>query len=232
MRLRTILSTLALFWTAANAGAQSEGICTGDCSGGNVVTVDEILVASAIAIGERPLSACPAADESGDGRVTVDEILVAIDHALTGCPSEVGPVAVTNRHSGKCLEVAAASLLHGANVQQGTCTAAAHQRWNFVADGDDHFIVNRNSGHCLAVAGGSTLDRANVRQDACADVPHQRWQIVRNEGFYLISSKASARCVDIEGSGVADGANAIQFECRGTNNQLWAFPGEALRPMP
>jgi hypothetical protein len=224
----------AVFVTVAAApdAARSDPSCVGDCSGGNVVTVDEILTATAIAVGDRPLAACPAADGSGDARVTVDEILVAIDHALGGCPNPSRAVTVTNRHSGKCLEVAAASRLDGANVQQGACTGASHQRWLFVADAADHFIVNENSGQCLEVAGGSQVDLANIRQGVCANVARQRWQITRPNGFYLFASLASARCIDIERSSVSDGANAIQYECRATNNQLWSLPAEALLPRP
>jgi len=224
-----LLSTMTLVALLASVSAQDSIPCTGDCSGGNAVTVDEILLAGSIALGERPLAACPAADPSGDGRVTVDEILMAIDSALAGCPEPVGIVALTNRHSRMCLEVADASSLEGANVQQGTCGAGAHQSWSFVAAGDDHFIVNEKSGHCLEVAGASNLDRGNIRQGACQDVPHQRWQVLRLRGLYLLSSLASAKCIDIEGSSVAAGGNAIQYECRGTNNQLWILPEEAVR---
>lgn len=219
--------TLTLCWAVA---AEAQDACAGDCSGGEVVTVDELLLASTIALGEAPLTRCPAADASGDGRVTVNEILEAIDNALIGCPRVPGFPTVVNRNSGKCLEVAAASTLVGANVQQGTCTGAPHQRWSFVADGDDHVIVNSHSGLCLEVAGASKLDKANIRQGTCTAGAGQRWQIVRHDGDFLISSIHSARCLDVEASSFADGGNILQFECRATNNQLWSLPDDALQP--
>jgi hypothetical protein len=39
------------------------------------------------------------------------------------------------KHSGKCAEVDAASLLNGANVQQWNCNGGNNQRWKLVAAG-------------------------------------------------------------------------------------------------
>ncbi len=61
--------------------------CTGDCNANRAVTVDELITAVSIALGERPLGDCAAADASADGSVTVDEILVAVNAALVGCPA-------------------------------------------------------------------------------------------------------------------------------------------------
>lgn len=230
-RIRTALIVATLSWcgAASPAWSQSAPPCTGDCSGGNTVTVDEILLATAIGLGDRSLTQCPAADRSGDRVVTVDEILVAIENALNGCPRPPGIVAIVNRHSRKCLEVVDGSQVAGANVQQSACIDHPRQRWSFIAIDDDHMIVNQASGQCLEIAGGSVLDKGNARQGICQALPEQRWQVLHYGDPYLLSATHSAKCLDIEGSSVADGANAIQFECRGSNNQLWIIPEEALR---
>lgn len=59
--------------------------CVGDCDGDGFVTVDEIVRMVNIALGQQPLSVCPAADGNGDGQVTVDEIVRAVNNALNGC---------------------------------------------------------------------------------------------------------------------------------------------------
>jgi hypothetical protein len=59
--------------------------CPGDCNGDGQVTVDEIVTAVSIALGNVPLTQCPAADDNGDGSVTVDELLRAVSAALAGC---------------------------------------------------------------------------------------------------------------------------------------------------
>jgi len=60
--------------------------CAGDCNGGSDVTVDELVQCVNIALGNQPVSACPACDTSGDGTVTVDELVKAVNAALNGCP--------------------------------------------------------------------------------------------------------------------------------------------------
>jgi hypothetical protein len=51
-----------------------------------VVTVDELLSAVNIALGNSASTECPAADVNGDGQVSVDELLGAVNAALHGCP--------------------------------------------------------------------------------------------------------------------------------------------------
>lgn len=55
----------------------------GDCDQSQRVTVDEILLGVTIALGERPLGACPRFDGDADGAVGVDELLAAVDALLT-----------------------------------------------------------------------------------------------------------------------------------------------------
>lgn len=59
--------------------------CAADCNGDVQVTVDEILTAISIGLGNLPVAACPAADVNGDDTVTVDEVLNAVNAALNGC---------------------------------------------------------------------------------------------------------------------------------------------------
>jgi penicillin amidase len=59
--------------------------CLGDCAGDEQVSIDDLITGVNIALGERPLSACPAFDLAGDGAVTVDEILQGVNKALNGC---------------------------------------------------------------------------------------------------------------------------------------------------
>lgn len=54
----------------------------GDCDHDQQVTVSEITLGIAIALGRAPTTDCPGFDGNADRRVTVDEILAAIDAAL------------------------------------------------------------------------------------------------------------------------------------------------------
>jgi hypothetical protein len=60
--------------------------CPGDCNGDGQVSVDEIVTGVGIALGNAPLSVCPAFDLNHDGSVSVDEIIAAVNAALNRCP--------------------------------------------------------------------------------------------------------------------------------------------------
>jgi len=84
--LRGIAAALLLLYLASGATVARAQGCPGDCGGDGSVTVDEVLRALAIALGERELDWCAAADRDADGAVSVDEILFALQMALQGCP--------------------------------------------------------------------------------------------------------------------------------------------------
>ncbi len=71
--------------------------CLGDCNGDRKVTVDELVVAVGMLLGDLPLSACPefvdhCTSECGPGpvppfpRLTVECLVRAVNNAVTGCP--------------------------------------------------------------------------------------------------------------------------------------------------
>ena len=80
---RCALAALAL---AASMHAAPVGACTGDCDSSAAVTVEEVVLSIAIALGEQEPDACARADADGNGRVTVDEVLAALTHLLAECP--------------------------------------------------------------------------------------------------------------------------------------------------
>jgi len=59
--------------------------CPGDCGGDGVVTIDELTRGVRIALGEAPLSLCPAADADGDRTVAVPDLVRAVSASLEGC---------------------------------------------------------------------------------------------------------------------------------------------------
>ena len=61
------------------------GGCTGDCNGDGEVVISELIRGVTIALGNNPVSNCPAFDRSGDGEVVVSEIIAAVNAALNGC---------------------------------------------------------------------------------------------------------------------------------------------------
>jgi CSLREA domain-containing protein len=61
--------------------------CVGDCNHSGEVTIEEIISMVNIALGNSPISSCPAGDANGDGEITVNEIIAAVNNALNGCPA-------------------------------------------------------------------------------------------------------------------------------------------------
>ncbi len=71
--------------------------CLGDCDGDRAVTVDELVVAAGMLLGDLPLNACPefvdhCTSQCGPGpvppfpRLTVECLVRAVNNAVTGCP--------------------------------------------------------------------------------------------------------------------------------------------------
>lgn len=60
--------------------------CGGDCDGGGAVTIEELILAVRIALGEATLDGCAAIDADSSGSVSIDELIAAVNSALAGCP--------------------------------------------------------------------------------------------------------------------------------------------------
>lgn len=65
--------------------SRAPGSCRGDCNGDAAVTVEELVRAVNIALGQQPLDACAVLDADGSGSVSIDELIVAVGNALIGC---------------------------------------------------------------------------------------------------------------------------------------------------
>jgi hypothetical protein len=62
------------------------GVCVGDCGGDGEVSVADLIVGVNIALGNLPLSDCPAFDADGSGTVDIGELIQGVNNALNGCP--------------------------------------------------------------------------------------------------------------------------------------------------
>jgi hypothetical protein len=59
--------------------------CAGDCDGGGVVSIDELIRAVRIALGELPAAACGAVDTDASGSADISELIAAVARSLSGC---------------------------------------------------------------------------------------------------------------------------------------------------
>lgn len=73
----------------ALAGHEAGGLagvpCPGDCDGDGRITVNELIRAVGIALGQVDPSDCQGLDTSRNGRVDVTELVAAVGRALNGC---------------------------------------------------------------------------------------------------------------------------------------------------
>jgi hypothetical protein len=91
--VRVVLALL-FFSTSVHAA------CVADCGGDGEVTVNDLVLAVGVALGDTTVDACPAADANGDGSVMVAELVEAVSSLLDGCdsaptatPTLTGPTA-------------------------------------------------------------------------------------------------------------------------------------------
>jgi YVTN family beta-propeller protein len=73
--------------TAAAPTPTPGAACVGDCSGDGQVLVNELITGVNIALGNQPVSTCPAFDADHSGMVEINELIAAVNNALTGCPA-------------------------------------------------------------------------------------------------------------------------------------------------
>ncbi|MFI8302960.1 family 43 glycosylhydrolase [Streptomyces sp. NPDC085927] len=142
----------------------------------------------------------------------------------SGEPSAVtATYTLTNRNSGKCLEVAGSSTVDGANVQQYACNGGAHQRWRLEDLGDDtHRLVNVSTGKVLDTENCSSADGADLRQWSWLNNTCQRFRFVATDsGHVRILNQATGKVADVAGCSTADAADVRQWTWLNNACQQW-----------
>lgn len=71
--------------TRTPSPSPTRGPCYGDCNADGSVSVNELVLAVGMALGQGDVSGCPAADVNRDHSVGVNEIVAAVGAALNGC---------------------------------------------------------------------------------------------------------------------------------------------------
>ncbi|WP_434743970.1 RICIN domain-containing protein [Micromonospora sp. SH-82] len=129
---------------------------------------------------------------------------------------------VTNRNSGRVMDVVSSSTADNAEVKQYAWNGGGNQRWEFQDAGGGYLrLVNQTSGKCLDVASGSTADGANVIQYTCGTGTNQQWRWVAVDGHHQLRARHSGKCLDVVGAGTGDGADIQQYTCGAGTNQQW-----------
>ncbi len=140
-----------------------------------------------------------------------------------------GTYSLTAVHSGKVLDVNAASPAAGANVQQWTWVGGANQKWTVTAMADGFFELAPSHAPAmrLEVAGGALGDGGNVQQGLASGSAAQRWGFeVQADGSYRLINRNSGEVLDVSGVSKADGANVWQWTWGSGANQMWKLTAQ------
>jgi hypothetical protein len=149
--------------------------------------------------------------------VTVD----AAAGTVTGNPASF--YRITNRNSGKVMDVVSASMTNSAEVKQYPWNSGGNQKWEFRDAGSGYFqIIAQHSGKCLDVASASAADGANIVQYTCGSGTNQQWQWVATGSYYQLKARHSGKCLDVVSANTADGADIQQYTCGTGTNQQWS----------
>ena len=98
--------------------------------------------------------------------------------ATLGQPAADGNYVLTNRSSGKVLDVGGGSTADGATVIQRPSHGGYNQQWNIKPLGGGFYcLVNRNSGKLVDINGGSQADNASVIQWPSNGGSNQQWSL-------------------------------------------------------
>ncbi|SHG47309.1 RICIN domain-containing protein [Massilia sp. CF038] len=135
-----------------------------------------------------------------------------------------GRYTIVSAHSGKCVDVAAASTADGANIQQYQCNGTGAQAFDVTNMGNDVYrILNANSGKAVDVASSAGNDGANIQQWTSNNTGAQRFVIKASGNGFSLRNQSSGKCMDVADWSTADGGNIHQWTCAGTQNQVFRF---------
>ena len=142
-----VMVSLAVTLAALTVSSMAKAIA-GDCDGDERVTLDEVIRAVDIALGQQSVNTCERLDADRDGTVSVDELVRAVDSAI-GFQIEV---------SGRCVQPGSANLTEcdGGEVRLLRCDDADRSR----CLGDSSLTTTLDSGS--VDDGGFTLSLSSL----------------------------------------------------------------------
>ena len=85
-RTQVGLMLLVLGVGLATFPRHSNAACVGDCDSSGVVSADDLVTMTNIALGAAPVSSCAVGDADSSGGITINEIIDAVNNALNACP--------------------------------------------------------------------------------------------------------------------------------------------------
>ncbi len=130
---------------------------------------------------------------------------------------------ITNRNSGRVIDVSGQSTANGAIVEQWDWNGGGNQKWQFQDAGGGYYrVIGQQSGKCLDVTSASTADGATIKLYTCGTGTNQQWQWAATGSYFNLRARHSNKCANIVGSSTANGATLEQRTCGTGNSFQWS----------
>lgn len=138
---------------------------------------------------------------------------------------------VTNRSSGKYLEILSALTTDGAGAGQWQDTNHPTQIWQVrPVTGGYVRLYNKNSGKLLEIPSASTADGTQAAQWGPTGNATQDWSLTAaGSGYYKIPNRNSGKLLEIYQNSSANGAIADQWSDTGCLCQQWELAREGIQ---
>jgi hypothetical protein len=140
----------------------------------------------------------------------------------------LGPYAVQNLNSGKCLDIYGAGTQDHNIANQYRCVkgGVSQMWWTWQYDGDGtvsyEYWLNAHSGKCLQVS--STSVNTALTQYECNWLEKQGWVSTNEDPFYRIYWNAWLHtCMEVQGARMEDFIPIVHWHQHGQAHQRWRF---------
>ncbi len=133
---------------------------------------------------------------------------------------------ITNKNSGKVLDLENGSTDGGTNIQQWTKTGGSAQEWRLIAEDDGYcrIVSLADESMCISAAESSADNGINIELQKYTGADAQLWKLVKSGSYYGIVSKCSgdAAGLDVYDWSDENGGNINQWEYWEGDCQLWS----------
>ena len=130
---------------------------------------------------------------------------------------------LTNRNSGKLLDVADCSTADAAVVRQWSNTSAQCQQFRFESAGSGYWrIIARHSGKAVDLYNWNTADGADYKQWPVTTGVNQQFSVTeQSDGYLRFKNRYSGKTLEVWEWSTADGGKVSQYSDTGGANQQW-----------
>jgi len=136
-----------------------------------------------------------------------------------------GTYKITNKASGKVVDVSGVSTSNGARIHQWDWANGNNQKWVVESVGSGLYKLTAvHSGKVLDVVDASNANGKEIQQWDYFGNANQQWQIQdAGSGYFKIIASHSNKVLEVPGSSTSNGTKLVQSNSGSGDHQLWSF---------